>query len=131
MQKTLWGRLRDSEREREREKARGWREVAAPSRLPVSKNPAGANWRSLGVGRGGRREGRESQHDKDEAKTGHRLSVCFLCRRVTGEQKLWCAVAAARNVNTSLLQPAGHGRRGLTVWFSRVSPCLPMTVAVQ
>lgn len=131
VQKTLWGRRRDSEREWEREKARGWREVAAPSRLPVSKNPAGADWRSLGVGRGGRREGRESRHDKDEAKTGHRLSVCFLCRRVTGEQKLWCAVAAARNVNTSLLRPAGHGRRGLTVWFSRVSPCLPMTVAVQ
>lgn len=54
----------DRETARASEKARDWREVAAPSRrarLPAFKNPAGADWRSLsggGMGWEGRKEGR-------------------------------------------------------------------------
>ena len=97
VQKTLWGRQRDSqrdrdtERERERKRENGGRLPLHPD-SPCLKNPAGADWHSLGdgggVGWGGRREGRESQHDKDEAKTGHRLTVCYRVGGVTGEQKL-------------------------------------------
>lgn len=69
--------LRGGER-KERRRDRGEKLL-----LPASKNPAGADCSLCGgggVGWGGtkgRREGRESQHDKDMAKTGHRLAVFF------------------------------------------------------
>lgn len=80
VQKTLWGRRRDSEREWEREKARGWREVAAPSRLPVSKNPAGADWRSLGVAWGGEEGGKGGRVDTTRTKQRQATgSLCVFC----------------------------------------------------
>lgn len=54
-----------------------------------------------------RKEGKEggSQHDKDKAKTGHRLTVFFMLGG-WGWQKLCCTVTAAFHISTLLLQPA-------------------------
>lgn len=96
MQKMLWGREREGETARKSEKAREWREVAAPSRharLPASKSPAGAGWRSLGGGGVGwrGRQGRRVSTTRTKQRQATGL-LCFYVGGERGEQKSCCVL---------------------------------------
>ena len=82
----------ETEREREREEAREWREVAAPSRLPVSKKPSwgrlalARRWWRRGVGR---KEGREGESTRQGRSKDRPQAHCVLsCRGGDGRAEV-------------------------------------------